>query len=77
MPCRNGGEDMQTEKVLELLEKNKTTPNEKEALLMHLACAEKLALDKITRVWRDKDKVLCVEYANNSWFHYNGKGEWY
>ena len=68
---------MQAEKVLELLEENKVTPNEKEALLMHLACAENLALDKIAGIWRDKDKVLCVEYANSSWFHYNGKGEWY
>ncbi len=68
---------MQEKKVLEILEENRTTPNEKEALLMHLACAEKLALDKVTKVWRDKNNVLCVGYANNSWFHYSGKGEWY
>ena len=31
----------------------------------------------ITRAWRDSDNVLCVAYDDNSWFHYNAKGEWY
>lgn len=68
---------MQNGKVLELLEENGTTPGEKETLLRHLALAEKLAFDQITRVWRDKNKVLCVEYASGCWFHYSRKGEWY
>lgn len=71
------GEDMQAGKVLEMLVENRATPSEKETLLMHLECAKGLALDNIARVWRDKENVLCVEYANGSWFHYNGKGEWY
>lgn len=77
MPCRNGGEDMQAGKILELLKENGTTPDEKNTLLKHLACSERLGIDQITRVWRDKNKVLCVEYASGCWFHYNGKGEWY
>ena len=63
--------------LLEMLEENNITPSEKETLLQHLACAKKLALDKVVRVWRDNDKILCVEYGDGSWFHYNGKGEWY
>ena len=27
--------------------------------------------------WRDKDGILCVQYANQDWYHYNEKGEWW
>ncbi len=64
-------------KILKMLEENSITPNEKETLLKHLACVEKLTLAKVKKVWRDNNKVLCVKYANGCWFHYNEKGEWY
>ena len=31
----------------------------------------------ITRAWRDSSNVLCVAYDDETWFHYNSKGEWY
>ena len=60
-----------------LLEERKMTPVERENLLKHISCAVKLSLDKVTRAWRDKDKVLCVEYSDGSWYHYTETGEWY
>ncbi len=64
-------------KILKMLEENSITPREKETLMQHLDCTKKLALDKVTKVWRDSDKVLCVEYVGGCWFHYTEKGEWY
>lgn len=60
-----------------LLKENKMTPGERKALLKHISCVEKLSLDKVTTVWRDKYKVLCVGYSDGCWFHYTETGEWY
>jgi len=27
--------------------------------------------------WRDKDGILCVQYANQESYHYSEKGEWW
>lgn len=27
--------------------------------------------------WRDNDSILCVQYSNQKWYHYNEKGEWW
>ena len=61
-------------KALQLLEENDMKLGEKETLLQHLTCAKKMALDKVTRIWRDSGKVLCVEYGDACWFHYDGQG---
>lgn len=63
--------------VLEMLKESGMTSGEKETFLQHLANTKKLTLDKVTRVWRDNDKVLCVGYSDGCWFHYTEKGEWY
>lgn len=31
----------------------------------------------ISKVWIDKDGILCIEYESGKWWHYNEKGEWW
>lgn len=32
---------------------------------------------KITEVWIDENKVVCVRLKNGEWYHYNEDGTWY
>ena len=43
----------------------------------HKAVCEQWENGVPTRSWWDKDGVLCIEYENGKWGHYNDRGEWY
>ncbi len=43
----------------------------------HKSVCENWENGEPTKVWWDKDGVLCIEYENGKWWHYNDRGEWY
>lgn len=55
------------------------TEKEYETVRLHHKSTESKTIEwhSMMCAWRDKDGFLCVQYANQDWYHYNEKGEWW
>lgn len=55
------------------------TEKEKETVQLHHKSTESQDIEwnSIMCTWRDNDGILCIQYSNQEWYHYNEKGEWW
>lgn len=62
-----------------LIFEDQFTEKEYETVRLHHKSTESNAIEwhSMMCAWRDNDGVLCVQYANQDWYHYNEKGEWW
>lgn len=62
-----------------LIFEDQFTEKEYETVRLHHKSTENNDIEwhRMMSAWRDKEGILCVQYANQEWYHYNEKGEWW
>lgn len=53
------------------------TEKEYSTVRQHQNLSHELKWYDMMRAWRDEKGILCVQYKNGSWYHYNEHGEWW
>lgn len=62
-----------------LIFEDQFTEKEYETTRLHQKTTDdfEISWHRMNKAWRDDNGILCVEYANGNWWHYNELGEWW